>query len=131
MINAEADVFDYVYSSAANAVTGLVMKNEYDPVPKSLPFATLIEIDNQTDTRRVDTHDGERFAVLTYEANSYAEDKATCREVAVAIDTAIVRLGFTRLSLQYTPNLADRTVHRATARYRATVGDDLIVYRRT
>ena len=130
MIDAEADVFDYVYPSVAEVVPEGCFKNEYDPVPANLPFATLIEIDNQSDTRHMSTAENEEFAVLTYEANSYAMDRETCRTVANAIDTAIVKLGFTRLSMQYTPNLADRTVHRITARYRATVGADLIVYRR-
>ena len=130
MINAEADVFDYVYQSVSSAVPEGCFSNEYVPVINQLPYATLMEIDNTTDTRHRSTAPNEEFAVVTYEANSYAHTKDECRTVMNAIDDAIVRLGFTRLSMQYVPNLADRTLHRMTARYRATIGADLIVYRR-
>ena len=130
MINAEADVFDYVYPSVADLVPEGCFKNEYVPEIAKLPFASLMEIDNQTDTWHQSSADDEEFAVVTYEANTFGATKDECRNVMNALDESIVRLGFTRLSMQYIPNLADRTLHRMVARYRATIGADLVVYRR-
>jgi hypothetical protein len=99
MINAEADVFDYVYPSVVALVPEGCFKNEYVPEIAKLPFASLMEIDNQTDTWHQSSADDEEFAVVTYEENTFGATKDECRTVMNALDESIVRLGFTRLSM--------------------------------
>ncbi len=129
MIDIEADVFDRVYESVAPLVPKGCFKSVYVPNPSKFPFATLMEMDNTTDSARRSTSADEDYAVITYEANVYAMDKFDCREVMDALDKAMIRLGFTRLSMQFIPNLADSTIFRITARYRAAADGDKVIYR--
>ena len=131
MIDVENDVFDYVYPSVSPLVPTGCFKSVYTPNPPKFPFATLMEIDNTTDQRMRGTADEEEYAVITYEANVYAMDRAGCRKVADALDKAMVKLGFTRLSLGFIPNLADSVVFRCTGRYRAAADDNKVIYRHT
>lgn len=131
MIDIEADVFDYVYPSVSPLVPNGCFKSVYVPNPSKFPFVTLMEMDNTTDARHRTTSSTEDFSIITYEANVYAMDKFDCREVMDALDTAMIRLGFTRLSMQFIPNLADSTIFRITARYRAAADQNNIIYRHT
>ena len=131
MIDVESAVFDYVYPSVAPLVPEGCFRSVYVPSPPKFPFATLMEIDNQTDERLRSTAVDEEFAVVTYEANVYAQDKATCRGVMDALDRAMVTLGFMRMSLSFIPNLADSTLFRCTGRYRAAADANNVIYRHT
>lgn len=130
MIDVEAHVFNHVYPAVTALIPPSNFKSMFVPNPSSFPFATLIEMDNVTDTKHRGTALDEEFAIVTYEANSYALDKLTCREIADAIDTSMTRLGFARLSMQFIPNLADTTVFRITARYQAVADRNNTIYRR-
>lgn len=130
MIDAEAHVFDYVYPYAMEVLPANCFKSEYVPEPAAFPFATLIEISNITDTRHQTSADEEEYAVLTYELNAYALTKKECRTVADAIDTAMTRLNFTRVSMSFIPNLEDTTIYRINARYTGTADRNNVIYRR-
>lgn len=130
MIDVEADVFNYVYPDVAPLVPEGCFKSVFVPSPPKFPFATLMEMDNITDAKNRSSARDEDYAVLTYEANVYAMDKVSCRAVMSALDTAMIRLGFTRLSSQFIPNLADNTIFRYVARYRATADANKVIYRK-
>ena len=129
MIDVEISVFDYVYDAVSSLVPDNCFKSMYVPNPPAFPFATLYEVDNVTDVRCRSTSSTEEFAILTYEANVYAEDKFQCRSVMDALDTAMIEMGFNRVSLQYVPNLNDTTLFRLTARYRASATANNTIYR--
>lgn len=131
MIDIEADVFDRVYKSVAPLVPKGCFKSVYVPNPPKFPFATLMEMDNTTDSAHRGTAVDEEYAIITYEANVYAMDKFDCREVMDALDIAMIRMGFIRLSMQFVPNLADNTIFRITARYRAAADANKVIYRHT
>ena len=131
MIDVEAAVFDYVYPHISPLVPEGCFRSMYVPNPPKFPFATLMEIDNTVDVRHRSTAVTEEYAVITYEANVYAMDKTECREVMDAMDTALTELGFTRLSMSFIPNLADSTLYRMTARFRATADTRNVIYRHT
>ena len=130
MIDVENDVFDYVYPAVEELLPEGNFSSEYDPAPTSLPFATLIEEDNYTDNSLRGTADQEEFAVLMYEANVYATDKAQCRNIMNAIDEAMTGLGFQRISKRFVPNLADATIFRIVCRYRGGVNQDKTIFRK-
>lgn len=130
MIDVENHVFDYVYPYAAEVLPENCFRSEYVPEPAKFPFATLIEIDNITDTRHRTSADEEEYAVVTYELNAYALTKKECRTVANAIDTAMVRLNFTRVSMSFIPNLADTAIYRINARYTGAADRNNVIYRR-
>ena len=121
MIDLECDVFNAVYSDVFSLVPTGCFKSMYVPNPTKFPFATLMEIDNYTDSRMRSSADIEDYAIITYEANVYAMDKPGCRKVMDALDKALTRLGFTRLSMGTVPNLADAQLFRMTGKYRAEV----------
>lgn len=129
MIDVEVDVFNYVYTYVSSLVPTGNFTSQFNPSPSSLPFATLIEMDNSTDVQMRSSSDTEDYAILMYEANVYAEDKTTCRSVMNALDNAMIQLGFTRISMQFVPNLADTTLFRLTARYRAAADGNKVIYR--
>ena len=129
MIDVETHVFDYVYEAVSPLVPSGCFKSVYVPNPSKFPFATLMEMDNTTDTKRLSSSSEEEYAIVTYEANVYAQDKFDCREVMDALDTAMTKLGFTRLSMSFIPNLADSTIFRITARYRAEADQNNVIYR--
>lgn len=129
MIDVEVDVFDRVYPSVSPLVPYGGFVSQYVPVPPVFPFATLYEIDNRTDAAHRSTAVSEEYAVIAYEANVYAEDKQTCRNVMNALDTEMTKLGFTRNSMGFIPNLADSSLFRYTARYSAVAGENKTIYR--
>ena len=132
MIDVEPLVFNEVYSSVTSLrnFPAKNFKSMYVPNPSSFPFATLMEVDNAIDTKHRSSSLDEEYAIITYEANSYATEKFKCREVADAIDKVMVRLNFARLSMQFIPNLADNTIFRITARYQAVADRHNVIYRR-
>ena len=129
MIDVEVDVFDRVYQSVSPLVPYGGFKSMYVPAPPVFPFATLYEVDNQTDVNDRSTATSEEYAIISYEANVYATDKPTCRNVMNALDTEMTDLGFTRISMGFIPNLADSSLFRYTARYRAAVDSNKTIYR--
>lgn len=130
MIDVENDVFDYVYRALEGIVPEGCISAEYDPAPPALPFVTLIEIDNYTDLNKRGTAETEEYAILSYEANVYAESKQQCKCIANLLDEAMARLNFSRLSMQQVTNLADPTIHRMVGRYRAEANPDKTMFRR-
>lgn len=129
MIDAEISIFDRVYDAVSPLLPNECFKSMYVPNPTAFPFATLYEVDNVTDTRHRSTSDSEEFAIVTYEANVFAEEKIQCRSIMDALDTAMTEMGFTRVSMQYVPNLLDPALFRLTTRYRAAVDQNNTIYR--
>lgn len=130
MIDVETDVFDYVYPFVAPLVPDGCFRSVYVPSSSKFPCATLMETDNVTDVKFRSTAILEDYAILTYEANVYAMSKSECRTVMSALDEGMTRLGFTRATLQFVPNLADSTIWRCVARYTASADRNKVIYRR-
>lgn len=131
MIDVEIDVFDRVYQAVSPLLPYGGFKSMYVPAPPVFPFATLYETDNQTLNSHRSTADHEEYAIVTYDADVYAEDKQTCRTVMNALDTEMIKLGFTRVSMGFIPNLADSSLFRYTARFRAAADSNKTIYRYT
>lgn len=129
MIDVEAHVFDYVYQAVSQVVPEGCFRSVFVPSPSRFPFATLMEMDNYTDARFQSTSVQENYAIVAYEANVYAMDKQECRDVMATLDGRMIELGFTRLSMQFVPNLADSSLFRLTARYRAEADPNKVIYR--
>ena len=60
----------------------------------------------------------------------YSMDKQECRMIADVLDRAMYKLNFTRLSMAFIPNLADRTIYRINSRYQAVADTNNVMYRR-
>ena len=118
MIDFEIEIFDAVYPFIKDLVPPGGFVSEYVPAPSAFPHVALMEVDNVPDRRTVDSGHYEYSAILTYEAQVYAMDKATCRSIAAALDSAMVgTIGFTKTLGQMIPNQPDPNIFRYVARY--------------
>ena len=76
----------------------------------------------------------ENHSTLMYEVNVYSNKKTgkktECKKIITLVDEAMSALGFTRIMLQPIPNMDDATIYRMTARYRAVVSKDKVIFRR-
>ncbi len=140
MIDIESQVYRAVLAGLTPTLSELGhddpsrhVTSDYVKQPAVFPHVSVVEINNSTETRTQSTT-GENHAALTYEVSSYSNKqigrKTECKALAKAADEAMLRLGFTRISLEPVPNLLDATVHRIVGRYTALVSKDEILYRR-
>lgn len=130
MIDIEIDIFDMVYPYVSPLVPEGGFVNEFVPAPASLPHVYLSEIDNVPDTRTADSGGKEYSCILTYEAQVYARTKQECRDIQVALDSALVgALGFEKISSNQVPNLDDTTIYRFVSRYRRGITHSGALYR--
>lgn len=131
MIDIEADVFAAV---KAGLPTGTDCREAYPNTLKKLPLVTVSEIENVTSDRFEDSSGIENASRLTYEINVFTNleggKKKQAKTLLHAAHAVMDSLGFERVYCQPTPNLADATVFRMTARYRAIVDRNKIIYRR-
>lgn len=130
MIDVEAQIFTKV----VEALPTTYVSGVYEPVPSSFPAVYITEIDNSVWRNGISSSEVENYAAITYEVNVYSNvkgrKKTECREIANTVDGVMKGLNFTRMSMNPVPNLADSTIYRIVARYRAVVGQDETLYRR-
>jgi hypothetical protein len=135
VINIESEVFNAVATALRSEFTGIFVSGESVAAPSSFPAVTLVEQDNSTYQRSLDSSGSEKHAVVMYEANAYSNlgsgKKKQTRAIMAIIDDEMQDMGFVRIgsSPAEVPN-ADKTIYRMVARYRATVSKDKIIYRR-
>ena len=135
MINVENEVFSTVATALRAEFSGIFVSGEYVSAPPSFPAVTLIEEDNSTYTRSLDSSGKENHAQIMYSANVYSNlvtgRKSQCKAILALIDEKMFNMGFLRVGSGAiaAPN-ADVSIYRLVARYRATVSKDEILYRR-
>ena len=135
MIDMETEVFSTVATALRDEITGIFVSGEAIAAPSSFPAVTLVEQDNSTYQRSLDSSGSEKHAVVMYEANAYSNlgsgKKKQTRAIMAIIDDEMQDMGFVRIgsSPAEVPN-ADKTIYRMVARYRATISTDKIIYRR-
>lgn len=135
MINIETEVFNTVATALRSEFTGIFVSGESIAAPSSFPAVTLVEQDNSTYQRSLDSSGSEKHAVVMYEANAYSNlgsgKKKQTRAIMAIIDDEMQDMGFVRIgsSPAEVPN-ADKTIYRMVARYRATVSKDKKIHRR-
>ena len=135
MINIESEVFSTVATALRDEITGIFVSGEAIAAPSSFPAVTLVEQDNSTYQRSLDSSGSEKHAVVMYEANAYSNlgsgKKKQTRAIMAIIDDEMQGMGFVRIgsSPAEVPN-ADKTIYRMVARYKATISKDKVIYRR-
>lgn len=134
MIDIEKEVFAYVSKALREKYSKIYVTGEYIKVPPSFPCVFLIEADNQVYRNTRTTSSNENHVQVVYEADVFSKKtsgrKSECREILALIDEKMMELGFTRTLLTPVPNEEDATVYRLTARYRAIVSKEKVIYRR-
>ena len=134
MIDIEDVLFTEIAEALESAYSGIFVTDEYVAQPSSLPAVYILEIDNTPDVRTQSSSNLENHAAVMYQVDVYGNrhmgKKAECRAILSLVDQEFAKRGFTRTYSKPTPNMADATIYRMTARYAAVVDKDLVVYRR-
>lgn len=137
MIDAEKLVFTQVAGSLRAAFTGINVYDRENRVPAGARCATLVEKDNATYQRSLDSTLTEHHATIMYEANAYCDisvddAKAQCKAIMAVIDGQMLSMGFTRVGGGpiAMPNADDVSTYRMVARYRAVISEDLRIYKK-
>lgn len=132
IIDVESLVISSVLSKLRATFSNIFVSGEIVKAPASFPCVTLAEMDNNTYARSLESDLKEHHANLMYEAQIYSNKlngkKTECRNIASALDDAMVSLGFVRTYMQPTLNLDDATIYRIVARYQGVVSEDGRIY---
>lgn len=135
IINIETEVFSTVATALRAEFSGIFVAGEAVAAPSSFPAVTLVEDDNSTYQRSLDSSGQENHAQLMYSCNIYsnksAGKKAECKAILAVIDAEMFGMGFVRVgsSPMEMPN-ANQTIYRMVARYKATVSTGKVIYRK-
>lgn len=134
MIDIENDVFDEAIKHVTQRYPKVNAASEYVKSPAAFPHLSLYEADNIVLQRTQTGEHTENHVQVMYEANIYSNranrKKQECRDIAMALDDAMMRMGFTRIMFNSIPNMNDASIYRITARYTAVVSKDKTIFRR-
>jgi hypothetical protein len=140
MVDCENEVFSTVATALRNVFKPpltekvIFVSGEAVAAPSSFPAVTLVEDDNSTYARTLDSSGAENHAQVMYTANAYSnlssKKKAQCKAIMAIIDAEMFKMGFLRVSNapMGMPN-ADASIYRMVARYRAVISKDKTIYR--
>lgn len=135
IIDVESVVFSTVATVVRAQYSDVFMTGEAVAAPPKFPCVTLVEMNNSTYARTLDSSASENHAQLMYQIEIFSNlsvgKKSQCKAIVALIDTEMQKLGFVRIgnSPMDVPN-SDRTIYRMVARYRGVISKDLTVYRR-
>ena len=133
MIDIEATVFNQVAAAFDEAYPNGSRYGEQTTSPPRFPCLTLEQVDNYTYEGSLDASKSEHDAWVLFEVNVYSNltsrAKQQCKAVMQLVDQQLQSLNFVRLFCNPGKN-ADKKYFRMTARYRAVVSENYIMYRR-
>ena len=129
-------MFSPIATVLRNTYDGIAVSSEYTDTPARFPAVTIIETSNIV-LRRMSTTKIENASTILFEVNVFSNKaagaKLQARDITETVDAEFERLGFVRTMMSPTPNLADATIYRITARYEGVVmpeyGVDGTIYR--
>ena len=129
----ENEVFTKVYNQIVTTygADAVHVTGEYTPTPPKLPCVYIYEADNFNAGFDGCNHEkvtGVMYVVEVY-SNKQNGKKTEAKNIMSTVDSVMTPLGFTRTLMQQLPNMADATIFRLTARYTASVIDN-VIYRR-
>ena len=134
------DIEQYIFTQIATALRQafpdpeIVVTGDAFSAPSRLPACSIVEMDNTTYQRSLDSEQVENHAVLMYQVDAYSDletgRKEECRKIQKVVDGEFQKIGFVRTYLSPIPNLLDSGLYRVTSRYRAIVEPSGTTYRR-
>lgn len=132
MIDVESAVFSKVQTALLQVCPEVCVVGEYVRCPPGFPCVSIMEVSNTENTSTMDTSGEENHAVVLYEVNVYSNlesgRKSQCRELTDVCDKVFRSIGFVRTMMSALPNMADASIYRMTARFRAIVDRDGRIY---
>ena len=134
MIDIESQVFNRISTPLRAKYTNpkIFITGEPEKVLSTYPAVTIVEMENSTYEKTLDSSSKENHANLMYEINVYSNlktgKKAQCKQIRSEIDEIMILLGFKRITSNPISNLDDSTIYRIVSRYRAIVSTDETIY---
>lgn len=133
------DIENTVFNTVASVVRAkhpdVFMTGEPVAVPPKFPCVVLLEMDNSTYQRTLDSSGIENHAQVMYQVEVYSNKsygkKNECKSIMSVIDDLMFGMGFVRVGNApvEVPN-ANASIYRMVARYRATISKNKVIYRR-
>ena len=134
MISVENELFEPIATTLRAAFDGIYVSDEYVRQPPRFPAVFFEEVDNTVYHRGRDSSGIENFSEVMYQVDVYSNlnrgKKAQAKTIMGMVDVMMAVYGFERTFMNPVQNLNDPTIYRMTARYRAVVGKDKVVYSR-
>ena len=132
-----SDIFAEIYDPIAKALRtnfdGIYVTGEYADAPPRFPAVSIILADDYIDTDTMSTKPDEEYSIIMLEVEVYTNKEGykqtQAREILAPINAILYDLNFTRLSTTPVPNMANQSIYRLVARYRAET-DGTTLYRR-
>lgn len=132
MIDIESTVFNLVADAYDAAYPNGSRYGEQTTSPPKFPCLTLEQVDNYTYQGSLDDSQQEHDAWVVFEVNVYSNltsgAKQQCKAIMELVDQQLQGLNFVRLFCTPGKN-ADKKYFRMTARYRAVVSENYMIYR--
>lgn len=135
MIDVENEIFNAVATTLRMEFPGIFVSGERIAAPPTFPAVTLVEADNSTYQRTLDSSGVENHAQIMYQVDVYSNKasgkKAECKSILTVVDEILFSMGFVRVgSSPIEASNANASIYRMVARYRATISKNKIIYRR-
>lgn len=128
-----AKIFDPIAKMLRAEFDGIYVTGEYVDAPPRFPAVSIVEADNYLDADKMSSSADEEYSIVMYEVEVYTNletgKQMQARNILQKIDAILYDLNFTRLSVTPVPNLANTSIYRLVARYRAET-DGTTLYRR-
>lgn len=134
MLDVEIEVFSTVATAIRAQFPSVFVSGEYVAAPSTFPAVTIVEDDNSTYQRTLDTG-GEKHSSIMYTVNIYSNKtvgrKSEARSIMALADTKMQELGFIRVGAgpMEMPN-ASTSIYRMVSRYKAVISKEKVIYRR-
>ena len=131
--NLIAKIFDPIATALRQQFDGIYVTGEYVDAPPRFPAVSIILADDYIDTDTMSTNPNEEYSIIMLEVEVYTNKEGykqtQARNILASINAILYDLNFTRLSTTPVPNLANQSIYRLVARYRAET-DGTTLYRR-
>ena len=120
-----ADVVHFQYPDA-------YVSDVYVSQPSRFPAISIVEMDNSVYLPGRDSGAIENYADVMYQVDVYSDSnigrKSECRAIMALVDDEFTRIGFARTFMNPVQNMNNPSIYRITARYRAVVSKNNVVY---
>lgn len=129
----ESKIFTILAEALRADYEGIYVTGEYVPAPPRFPAVSIEMADDYISTDHLSTTNNEEYSTVMFEVTVYSNletgRKKQAKQILSTIDELFYTMNFIRLSSTPVPNLADSTIYRIVARYRAET-DGRVIYRR-
>lgn len=133
MIDYDNEIYTYIRNKIKAEFPNVTVTGNTDNVPTKFPTVAISVMSNVAYNKTRDTDSNENHVAVTIQTDVFSNKKNTpkseCKEIMAVADNAYEELGFTRNFCEFIPN-SESNITRLTARHRAVIGKNGIIYRR-